>query len=204
MLSLDTQITMCYSHTMRIGQPYNLPTDPNPFLSMRNYLGLTVDQVSNDLEVHRNTILRTEQGQYTNPPNDLLDYYFPSSVRKLEILEEYSQWRLLCRKANYGLLDPLFDYRFLGGIAFHPFKEWRDFSKVKALNTIAKAFALHHGTLFKYESQPERCETTPPQIIEALRDSGYSNLQLENLELAFQLYKRKIRNSILSNVRRVG
>ena len=188
---------------MNRGAHYNLPTDPNPFLSIRNYLGLTVDQVSNDLEVHRNTILRTEQGQYTNPPNDLLDYYFPSSVRKLEILEEYNQWRLLCRKANYGLLqEAWFNGTFIGEL--HPFLAWRKLSGGKALNTIAKAFALHHGTLLKYESQPDRCEITPPQIIEALADSGYSDGTLLELESSFQNYKQRIRNSILSDVRRVS
>lgn len=178
-----------------LGQSIKFPTAPNPFTSIRESLGLTADQVASDLSMHRNSILRTEQGQYDAPPEDLLEYYGLATHQRETILEKYSHWRVLMRQANYGLLhvDKL-------GMQYstteHPFKFWRLASGVPALNTIAKAFALHQGILYRYESQSHLCNFTPLVIIEALTDSGYSSSITEQLETAFQTYKRVARESL--------
>lgn len=199
---------------MNKGQLIKLPKVANPFVDVRVYLGLTVDHVSADLTLHRNSILRTEQGQYDLPPQDLLDYYWTSLSRREEVLTQYQTWRVLMRKANYGLLTYEGPDTSQGPIlnstnALHPFKAWRLYSGVKALNTVAKAFALHQGILFRYESQPERCNTTPVVILDALTDSGYSSQVTDSLETAFQTYKQAIRDSLTvvhhpSSVRRIG
>lgn len=181
---------------MNRGQHYNLPSKPNPFVQVRQDLGLTADQVADDLQMHRNSIIRTEQGQYELPPQDLLDYYFVSQNRQAEIIQEYKSWKIFIRKENFGLLKPgLIWPEFVPKVA-HPFKQWRLVSGVKALNTIAKAFALHQGILFRYESQPERCNTTPEIIMQALMQSGYDPRLLYALEVDFQVYKRLIRDSL--------
>lgn len=186
-----------------LGAAYSRPLVPNPFTSIREDLGLTADQVARDLNMHRNSVLRTEQGQYDAPPEDLLEYYGLASTMREGTLTAYSSWRVLIRQANFGLLHiaklgtqtewsiPL-DHSNIT----HPLKFWRQTSGVKALNTIAKAFALHQGILFRYESQSERCSVTPSVIIEALRDSGYSDTVVEQLETAFQLFKQRTRDSL--------
>lgn len=180
-----------------LGATFNRPAILNPLTAIRENLGLTVDQVAQDLSMHRNSILRTEQGQYASPPEDLLEYYGLHTHQRESILERYNHWRVLMRKANYGLLDQsiLMQYNFSCDIG-HPFKQWRLASGVKALNTVAKAFALHQGILFRYESQSHLCNFTPLVIIDALIDSGYTAAETAYLEDLFQWYKECLRDSL--------
>lgn len=206
--TLDNVNYLCYLYVMAqnsfikrrdLGAQFKRPLVPNPFTSIRENLGLTADQVARDLNMHRNSVLRTEQGQYDAPPEDLLEYYGLAGTMREGTLRAYNSWRVLMRQANYGLLfdTNLTAQTSLEGTApQHPFKTWRLSSGVKALNTIAKAFALHQGILFRYESQSERCSVTPPVIIEALRDSGYSDYRVEELESMFQLFKQRTRESL--------
>lgn len=192
-----------------LGAKYNtLPNILNPFTSIRLDLGLTVDEVARDLSMHRNSILRTEQGQYDYPPQDLLDYY---AINSSSTLAAYETWRTLIRKANYGLLH----VARLGHLTewnipldpsheTHPFKFWRQVSGVTALNTIAKAFALHQGILFRYESQSNLCASTPSPIVNALLDSGYSPNVISQLELAFERYKATVRRGLVITPLPVG
>lgn len=220
---------------MFTGQVVKEPEDStvsNPFVTMRESRGFTLTDLVNLTGLSRNSIIRTEQGQYTEPPKALVDFYFTNqnlnqsfntnslnettlrSIYNQELLSEYNRYKTFKRKANYGLLkDDVFSIREVftpylllnapvGAFSHlipsdHPFIAWRLGSGVKALNTIAKAFCLHQGDLFRYEKQPHKCNETPPPIIAALKVAGYSVDTCSTLELAFQAFKNKIRNDLV-------
>lgn len=180
------------------GQPIQYPNPKlykNPFLLVREELGMSITQIAQAVRMNRNTIIRTEQGQYDIPSQDLLDFYWvPSS--QASVLTDYETWRQLMRRANYGLLEVMFNPWGSSPKDVHPLKRWREISGITALNTLAKAYCLHQAVLFRYETQPNRCNATPPPILAALRDSGYTEAILTKLETAYQEYKLAVREAI--------
>jgi transcriptional regulator with XRE-family HTH domain len=79
------------------------------------------------------------------------------------------------------------EYRSLS----HPFVQWRLSSGISAQIQIAKSFCIHPAHLSSYELRANTSHT-PPQIMTALREAGYSDELLSQLDRRYLEYRQHL------------
>lgn len=165
---------------------------PNPIKHLRTELGLTIDELSNVIGINRNTLIRTEAGQYSQIPLAILNYFKAG----FELEQSYAMWQKTMRLRNYAILHvlPIFGLPYV-----HPLKEWIDQSYLGSkitVNALANAFCVNYSTLHKFTATPERMDSVPADFLEALLNAGYSTSTLEDFVRAYSRYKSEIRDQI--------
>lgn len=164
----------------------------NPVKNARKFLRLTQLELADACHVSRQTVLRTEQGVYTSLPPSLGDYL----VRETPgIYSAYHAWQTAKRKSSYGkLIEP---YAFDGND--HPFHRWRIDSGLASRMGVCKDFCLHPAVVTKFENTIEHMGV-PDIILDALRDSGYSETTLTALQSAYSRYRTASLTAPVGNV----
>lgn len=173
----------------------------NPYKTARTQEGLTLHNLTDLLSISRNTVIRTEAGQFTNPPQAIADY-FPEVT-----YSDYLGWQRLKRIANYGLLFilPIPEYTFPTKfyqspyLHIHPFTWWMSMTHGMNPNVIANAYCVSISTVEKFINTPERVSSVPEDLLFALLDSGYSKSLLYDLVLAYTGYKTYMNDRILED-----
>jgi hypothetical protein len=153
----------------------------NPVRSSRRRLGLTQLDLASACNVSRQTVLRTEQGVYTSLPPSLGEWLV-SDVPG--IYTAYHAWQRAKRRNSYGrLVEP---YTF--DLSDNPFRRWRHDSGLASRMGVCKDFCLHPAVVTKFENTLEHL-TVPDIILDSLRDAGYSESTLTELQRAYVNYR---------------
>lgn len=185
------------------------PENPLRFLRLR--LRLSQEQLAHHARVSRQLVIRAEQAVYASPPPVLVDTLLELADSKLDegprselnpgavgfafdketVYHLYKGFQTYVRKAHYGRLSPSFDFANVPS-SVHPFVDWRLCSGVKARIGTAKYFCVHPALLHKYEVQPHLVQSTPGDLVRALRESGYRRELLDSLSTAYDNYKEHL------------
>lgn len=169
-------------------------TPVNPLRQLRMEARLGVEQLADRVGVSKQFIIRAEQAVYDSPPPRLLEYYSLAKWDEDELINEYTEFQHFTRKTNYGrLLDP----RPVGNPEFaHPFTYWREASGLSR-QSISTLYCVHPATVFKFEQQAHLVNSLPPQLSDALLESGYSPSTISSLGADFNQYKLLRRKEVV-------
>lgn len=186
---------------------FDEPEALNPVKQLRKEYSLTMESVALHAQVSRQTVLRTEQGTFTDIPPKLLAWFeqnFPYySVKDLP--HDYLAWQEHHRRINYGSLilgiphlqfGTLVPIENLFPVGEHPFTWWRNVSGLENTVIIGKLYCIHLSTLSKFESSLPP-SVVPAQLTSALRSAGYPNKVLEGLSVAYQEFYRQRQASFM-------
>lgn len=175
----------------------------NPLTLIREHCGLSPKQFAAKIHTTENCIRFNEHGLYVAPSPTVLDGLIalaPLSREPIDrfvngglknLTHEYKLWQTEQRIANYGLLNTEFPISLNFKIFKHPFVDWRDMSAmgigVSAYAT-CRSFCIHPATLHKFEEQSYLVKEVPKPIINALKESGYSEAVLDKLISEYKLF----------------
>ena len=141
-------------------------------------------------------IIRAEQCCYKLPP-PAIENYLVSQVPAFDLNEfraDYLNFQRKMRKFSYGILEPGFDFHHLSPKK-HPFIEWREYSAIN--QTMAcKYWCLHPAVIYKFEVQPHLLNDLPSDLVDALLESGYSELIIAELRAAYKRYKTYLASKV--------
>lgn len=157
----------------------------NPIKAAREQLGLSIGQVAGAANIHRQVIIKTEQGCYADIPPRLYSYL----VSRLGDSDpgytaDYQRWVAEKRIESYGRLNRwLPDFR----AELHPLVQWRQESELTR-TAFCKAFCVHTSTITRFETKLEQ-QTIPDQLIQALSASGYSSDTISEIGTRYRIYR---------------
>lgn len=167
------------------------PAPINIFESLRGKL--SIRQVSLYSGVDAKVIARTEAGMYSSPPPAMMDY-FTKKASYVELMTEYEKFR-----KEQRLRHP----RFLGNIIIdytkgspHPFRQlrerWTSLNGTVApvgVTQVCKALCIPIDSVFYFERKWRRQQTIPKALLNALRETGYSSLEVEYFEADYKTWR---------------
>lgn len=167
----------------------------NPFKALRERKGLTLHALSVRAGVSRYLIIRTEQGCFPTPPPRLLSYVVGYlNGDELEILEDYAKFQVEVRKRNSRLLNT-----FPVGAPEnqHPFTYWRTHAENGPFNLteVSKRLCVAQPVLYHFEHKPRQQGSIPSQLLLALEQAGYTLDELNELKVAYDNYRRYLREA---------
>jgi transcriptional regulator with XRE-family HTH domain len=157
----------------------------NPVKRLRKEHKITQQQLADAGDLQRLTVLRTEQGLYEEIPGAVMDglaRLVPSLDRGL-VARDYSAFQRHMR-ALYGPLSVnrlRFDLVRAAIIKGHPLVELREKSGWTQIG-LCKNLCVNAGLIHKWESGKQK--EVPRQLLDALRDAGYSESDILWLERA--------------------
>lgn len=176
------------------------PPPENPLKTLRLGLKVSQEALAYQSRLSRQLIIRAEQAVYASPPPALLATLLDRAEQRLEssavgfefdeasVYHLYKEFQTHVRKTHYGRLSPSFDFANVP-VGVHPFVDWRLRSGISARIGTAKFFCVHPALLHKYEMQPHLVQSTPGELVSALRESGYRKELLDSLGDAYDNYK---------------
>lgn len=163
----------------------------NPVKQYRHYLGLSINELELRSGVHRQVIIRAEQGCFNVIPPRL--YTFLVGILgegQPSLADNYKHWIHQKRISSYGTLPnalPPFNP------TKHPFVLWREsgrneFGRPLNRTEICKLFCVHPSTLTRFETNL-MMQTIPEQLREALLQSGYKSELIDELSIQYKRYR---------------
>jgi DNA-binding XRE family transcriptional regulator len=162
----------------------------NPFREIRLVKQLTIMHIADAANVTKHNVIRTEQGMSIQPPPTLLNYFvetFP--VSRLEMINQYEKFQVHQRSLKPRILGNLRSY----SPGVHPFI-WLRHNYGYNPTSLAKALCLNQTVVVYFESNPIKQQTVPAQIVNALKDNGYNDEELNILNENYQSYRDHLRS----------
>jgi transcriptional regulator with XRE-family HTH domain len=175
---------------------------PNPVAVIREYKGLTQEQAAEELGMTRVAFIRYEQGLHGTLSPKVLRWVVEHGVDVgdgisvapyvdfMDVGKRYRQFQTSKRQANFGVLspDPLMYLKpyYQEPLAInlkemsHPFEIWRSasFKRDSRINPsvteVCVALCISHPVVHRFITQPSLVAQPPLQMLDALRESGYS------------------------------
>lgn len=182
------------------------PPPSNVFRVLRERSGLTLQGYADACEVSKQTIIRQEQGVFTDPVDRVVDYVLANRTRfnydgsYPDLVNSYYDYQKAMRarhKYLFGLQLVIASESGRSGYnGTHPFarllQQWStpEGSHIGRLNVteVAKLLCVSQSVLDHWLNKPHRQQSIPIKFQEALRDNGYSRAQIEELNQMYKVY----------------
>lgn len=168
----------------------------NPFKVIRHEKGLSLQQLATASGLSKNSIVRAENGTYTNPLGTLVDFWTRRGYPYNELLERYEDFQLSMReRANLYFGNSLVVKTDHG--TNHPLRQLRTLrpSKVDGLplpvgiEQVSRDLCLPVDTLRRFEFQHVRQKSVPRTLMITLSYIGYSGKQCAEFDLNYRLWR---------------
>lgn len=158
----------------------------NPIKVRREQLNYSINQLEYQSGIHRQVIIRAEQGCYAKIPPRLLSYLLARTGDGTpHLTNDYIAWVAEKRRDSFGKLPeqlpPFVEYR-------HPFIHWRQEAELSRA-AVCTYFCINLATLARFERQYLICQSVPQQLVTALVQSGYSGHLINELRDQYDLYR---------------
>lgn len=179
---LDTAISIPYTYPMPPTRA-TLPIQESPVKALRG--DVLQERFAKRVGISRIALLRFEQGTIPEPSTKLIPY-LPQGLPWEAFVEDYHQYQIAKREANYGILDP--DFEFTSSC--HPFDEWLGASNADNLTQVCVALCLHLPIMYRWVNGPHPA-LPPDLLLDALDNAGYSKKLISDLVLSYAEWKSR-------------
>lgn len=199
----------------------------NPIKTFRDAEALSIDDLAFIADVSRTAIVRTEQGVYDEVPPNIMAVVQSRGYSFTATRDSYKSFISAQRRNSFGSLTPelpewelrltkdktfyyiaaqeppvevfsLLNTRDELVSVWHPFTHWRLCSAIPKQLTVCRLFCIHPSRMSEFELH-NKFVGVPNSIVDALRESGYSEHTLKVLNDRYNMYRKAlITNSILT------
>lgn len=181
------------------------PAPINPYKSLREEYNYTLDSLSSLCSIHKQSIIRTEQGTYVEAPERIAKFWTESNHAEdyLALRDNYRNYQRKVRMRNHRVFgDITVELRqSLYAKPIHPFRIlrscWTDpvtndtYGGMMNVTECAKLLCIPQGTLDYFENKLIHQTKVPQVMIDALRENGYSSHELQMFIETYVMYRAK-------------
>ena len=180
------------------------PQSLNPVKAVRTSRGLTISAAATEAGISSHGFLRTEQGFFPTVPDRIKQW-----SRAEGLGADYIRWQRLIRDRHLRVFGDIFSTTFF--TSENPldtlYDQWSyppeshdngtygDSTPVGVrLNDteFSKLLCLNQSTVYHWHERVNSQQTIPNLVMEALRDNGYSNLELSLVSAAYTEYRHHV------------
>lgn len=157
---------------------------PNPFKEARESIidpvtkrSISHHQLARKMGVTKLSLIRLEQGMFTEPLPTVLKYLINHGFNELALTDGYYNFQHHMRVANAYYFGPHLEFDITSVI--HPMGQLRHNRGVNPTEC-AKALCLPQSTLVYFETKYRRQQSVPKCVINVLPVLGYSDDQISS------------------------
>jgi transcriptional regulator with XRE-family HTH domain len=150
----------------------------NPVKEFRERLYISQEKLAEEMGVSHSTLLRTEQGLYSEIPPVILRFLKANSEYTTTPIADYARFRSEQRATSSQHLKPLGTTPFYLGQEEHPFKDWRERQGYRSRLSFCTAFCLHPSTLIRFEKGIS--VRVPQDVVDLFRDFNLDSELLQH------------------------
>lgn len=171
------------------------PKNPNPFRVLRLKQGLSQYQLADRAGVSKHAVLRLEQGMYDKPLPSLIDYFLDTDTLPYQtLIQEYSDFQIATREANPRLLGDIAFLLTQCPVGTHPLTYLRLRNKLNPTE-LAKRLCISQTIIVHFEKRSIHQHTVPQQLLEALQDADYSEVEIDLFKKSYAEYRQHVLDS---------
>lgn len=195
------------------------PAPTNPFKELRDRSNLTMQEITEQVGVSRQALIRCEQGTYPTAIERLVNFWCDrGDIGWTELVNTYAEFQTLTRQRHRRPFGSIPDFSVdPNQYSNHPLLVMLDYWMLPdgtpngAMNPteFSKLFCVNQATVDHWLNKVHNQASVPGLILSALKQSGYSVSELTRLEKAYVKHREvvlggKSTDVSLVEVRRTG
>lgn len=158
---------------------------------------LSMQATADEIGISKNGYLRAEQGFYTNPDKVIAYFSAKYDISEYDLERAYNDWKTNVRHTHFRAFG-----QFTEQLPYHghplncllnnlrrPLSQGVLLLPI-TLTEFCKLLCISQSTATRWMNKPAQQQTVPSEILGALKEMGYTDIELRTLQQRYKEYRR--------------